>query len=100
PTTAMSALSLHDALPISASWRVATRMAYPVDLPGRRVVRVDYALSWFRIRKIPLVAQQVQADTYLACGLVSETVNHMVDAFVREDRKSTRLNSSHVAISY
>jgi hypothetical protein len=70
--------------PLPASWRAAARMAYPVDLPGRRVVRVDYALSWFRIRKIPLVAQQVQADTYLACGLVSETLNHMVDAFVRE----------------
>jgi hypothetical protein len=70
--------------PLPASWRAATRMAYPVDLPGRRVVRVDYALSWFRMRKIPLVAQHVQADTYLACGLVSETLNHMVDAFVRE----------------
>ena len=70
--------------PLPASWRAAARMAYPVDLPGRRVVRVDYALSWFRIRKIPLFAQQVQADTYLACGLVSETLNHMVDAFVRE----------------
>jgi hypothetical protein len=70
--------------PLPASWRAAARMAYPVDLPGRRVVRVDYALSWFRIRRIPLVAQQVQADTYLACGLVSETLNHMVDAFVRE----------------
>ena len=70
--------------PLPAGWRAAARMAYPVDLPGRRVVRVDYALSWFRIRKIPLLAQQVQADTYLACGLVSETLNHMVDAFVRE----------------
>jgi len=70
--------------PLPASWRAAARMAYPVDLPGRRVVRVDYALSWFRIRKIPVIAQQVQADTYLACGLVSETLNHMVDAFVRE----------------
>jgi len=70
--------------PLPASWRAATRMAYPVDLPGQRVVRVDYALSWFRIRKIPLVAQQVQVDTYLACGLVSETLSHMVDAFVRD----------------
>jgi len=47
------------AAPLPASWRAAARMAYPVDLPGRRVVRVDYALSWFRIRKIPLLAQQV-----------------------------------------
>ncbi len=70
--------------PLSAEWRAATRMAYPVDLPGQRVVRVDYALSWFRLRKIPVVAQQVQVDTYLACGLVSETLNHIVDAFVRD----------------
>src|SRR6266478_3445036 len=70
--------------PLPPSWRTAARMAYPVDLPGQRVVRVDYALSWFRIRKIPVVAQQVQADTYLACGLLSETLNHMVDAFVRD----------------
>jgi len=70
--------------PLPAGWREVTRMAYPVDLPGRRVVRVDYALSWFRMRKIPLLAPQVQADTYLACGLLSETLNHIVDAFVRD----------------
>jgi hypothetical protein len=70
--------------PLPPAWRAATRMAYPVDLPGQRVVRVDYALSWFRIRKIPVVAQQVQVDTYLACGLLSETLNHIVDAFVRD----------------
>jgi hypothetical protein len=70
--------------PLPRDWRTVTRMAYPVDLPGQRVVRVDYALSWFRIRKIPVVAPQVQVDTYLACGLVSETLNHMVDAFVRD----------------
>jgi hypothetical protein len=70
--------------PLPPSWRDAARMAYPVDLPGKRVVRVDYALGWFRIRKIPVVSPRVQADTYLACGLLSETLNHMVDAFVRD----------------
>lgn len=70
--------------PLPPKWRAVTRMTYAVDLPAKRVVRVDYALSWFRIRRIPVVAQQVQVDTYLACGLVSETLNHMVDAFVRD----------------
>ena len=70
--------------PLPPAWRADARMAYPVDLPNRRVVRVDYALGWFRIRKIPVDAQKVQVDTYLACGLVSETLNHMVDAFVRD----------------
>jgi mono/diheme cytochrome c family protein len=69
--------------PLPSSWRGRTHVAYPFDLPQKRVVRVDYPLGWFRIRKIPVVAEQVQADTYLACGLLSEVVSHMVDTFVR-----------------
>ncbi|MFC5475526.1 c-type cytochrome [Paraherbaspirillum soli] len=68
--------------PLPSSWRSATQLAYPVDLPDRRRVRVDYALGWFAIRRIPVVAIQVQADTYLACGLLAETLSHMVDTFV------------------
>ncbi|WP_341316738.1 cytochrome C [Paraburkholderia sp. IMGN_8] len=73
-----------DNAPLSASWRGVTRLAYPFDLPDGRRVRVDYAFGWFSIRKIPMVAPQVQADTYLACGLLAETLSHMVDAFGRE----------------
>lgn len=71
-------------LPLPAAWRGPTRVAYPFELPDARRVRVDFALGWFRIRGIPVVAEQVQADTYLACGLLSETVKHMVDNFVRD----------------
>jgi hypothetical protein len=70
--------------PVPAAWRPLTHMTYPFDLPERRRVRLDFPLGWFRIRQIPVVAQQVQADTYLVCGLVSDTVNHMVDTFVRD----------------
>jgi hypothetical protein len=45
-------------------------------------VRVDYPLGWFRYRRVPITDLQVQADTYLACGLLSETLNHLADAFV------------------
>jgi hypothetical protein len=65
-------------------WRGVARMTYPFDLPERRVVRVDYALGWFALRHIPLVTEQVQVDTYLACGLLSETINHMADSFIRD----------------
>jgi hypothetical protein len=71
-----------DAAPLPTTWRARARMAYPMDLASRRRVRVDYALGWFRIRNIPVVAEQVQVDTYLACGLLSETLKHMVDAFI------------------
>jgi len=70
--------------PLPGEWRDRTRLAYPFDLPDKRRVRVDFALGWFRMRHIPLVAEQVQTDTYLALSLLSETVNHMVDTFVRD----------------
>jgi hypothetical protein len=70
--------------PLPATWREATYLTYPFELPDARRVRVDFALGWFRIRRIPVVAEQVQVDTYLACGLLSETVKHMVDNFVRD----------------
>jgi len=69
--------------PLIDAWRSRTDLAYPFDLPDRRRIRVDYPLGWFHIRQIPVVAEQVQADTYLACGLLSETENHIVDAFIR-----------------
>lgn len=67
--------------PLPAPWRQRTKMAYPFDLPQNRIVRVDYPLGWFRIRGIPIVDEQMQADTYLALGLVSEALNEMVDTF-------------------
>jgi hypothetical protein len=70
--------------PLPDTWRTAVHMAYPFDLPPARRVRVDYSLGWFRIRAVPIVSLQVQADTYLACGLLSETLNHMVDTFQRD----------------
>ncbi|HWT39409.1 MAG TPA: c-type cytochrome [Paraburkholderia sp.] len=73
-----------DRAPLPAQWRTNARLAYPVDLPQGRRVRVDYAFGWFAIRHIPVVDERVQADTYLACGLLAETLSHMVDAFVRD----------------
>jgi mono/diheme cytochrome c family protein len=73
-----------ESAPLPLAWRRRTYLAYPFDLPQARQVRVDFALGWFALRKIPVVSVQVQADTYLACGLLSETLNHMVDTFVRD----------------
>lgn len=70
--------------PLPAAWRPQTRVAYPFDLPAGRRVRVDFALGWFRIRHIAVVDEQVQADTYLACGLLAETLSMLVDAFIPE----------------
>ncbi len=69
--------------PVPPSWRSRVRLTYPFDLPERRIVRLDYPLGWFSIRHIPVVAEQVQVDTYIACGLLSETLNHMADTVDR-----------------
>jgi hypothetical protein len=70
--------------PLPSAWKAQAHMAYPFDLPDRRRVRVDYALGWIVGRRLPLVAEQVQVDTYLALGLLSETLKHMADNFVRD----------------
>jgi hypothetical protein len=70
--------------PLPPSWRPRTFIAYPLDLPEKRGVRLDYALGWFSFRHIPVVAQQVQVDTYLACSLVADVLNnHMADSVAR-----------------
>src|SRR5690606_41748958 len=79
PTTELYSLSLHDALPIFAVGIVADE----VVVPGQQVVPAA-------------VAQHVQLARH-------EVVEGLAADFVvgsRQDRKSTRLNSSHVKISY
>ncbi len=71
-------------MPLPARWREVVRMAYPFDLPELRRVRMDYPLGWFALRHIPVVDERVQADTYLACGLLAETLSHLSDSFIRE----------------
>src|SRR5207253_10395991 len=73
-TTEIYTLSLHDALPISHHWAVAV-----IDL-GFLAGRGDD--HWVRLGR-PRPAQR-----------------HDEAAHAGVDRKSTRLNSSHVAISY
>ena len=70
--------------PVPSRWRPHTYLTYPLDLPDKRGVRLDYPFGWFSFRHIPIVAQQVQADTYLACSLLTDVLNnHMADSLVR-----------------
>jgi cytochrome c553 len=70
--------------PLAPAWRTRVRMAYPIDLPNARSVRMNFPLSWFNIHHIPVVAERVQTDTYIACGVVAETLTDMLDSFVRD----------------
>ncbi|HTY63541.1 MAG TPA: cytochrome C [Acidobacteriota bacterium] len=70
--------------PLQGEWRSAAHLAYPFELPEKRGVLMDYPLGWFRIERIPLVAEQTQIDTFVACGILAESLKHMLDNFVRD----------------
>ena len=70
--------------PLPAGWRAVARLTYPFDLPELRKVRMSFPLGWFSVRHLEVVDERVQTDTYLACVILSETVGHMLDSFVRE----------------
>jgi hypothetical protein len=70
--------------PLPAAWRTEVWMSYPFDLPEARKVRMNFPLGWFKIKQIPVVAERVQTDTYVACGILAETLNEMLDSFVRD----------------
>lgn len=69
--------------PLPVGWRDRTFLALPLDVPDRRGVRLDYPLGWFTFRHIPIVARQVQVDTYLACSVVAEALKQLADSYVR-----------------
>lgn len=69
-------------VPLPTAWRAHAHLAYPFALAEQRRINVDFAFGWFAVRHVPVIAEQVQADTFLACSLVADTLHHMADTFV------------------
>ena len=70
--------------PLPVAWRRAALMTYPADLPELRKIRMNFPLGWFKIKQINVVAERVQTDTYVALGILAETLTEMLDSFVRD----------------
>jgi hypothetical protein len=70
--------------PLPPAWRETARMSYPFDLPDQRKIRMNFPSIWFKVHHIPIVDERVQSDTYLACGILAETLGEMLDSFVRD----------------
>ena len=70
--------------PLPTAWRERVTMAYTVDPPDRRRVRMNFPLAWLRGKGIPATALRVQADTYLACDVAMDALDHVLDAYVPE----------------
>src|SRR5207253_9259761 len=82
PSTYIYTLSLHDALPILT-------------------LTIDVRITWFTLHKSPRNPYHISSHM----SLRSMSTHHLTVTTYwhldkRLDRKSTRLNSSHVAISY
>ena len=70
--------------PFAIAWREVVQMAYPFDLPQVRAIRMDYPLGWMHFKKVPVVDERTQTDTWLACLATSETVSMIGQDLVRD----------------
>jgi hypothetical protein len=70
-----------ESTPVPPAWRPVTRLTYPAELPEKRYIGVEFALGWMAHNRIPLLDPRIQVDTYVACGLVLETLNRMGGSF-------------------
>jgi hypothetical protein len=70
--------------PLAPAWRSLARITYPYELPETRSLRMNYPLGWFHLHQIPVVAERVQVDTYVACSVLVDALASMLDEFVRD----------------
>lgn len=70
--------------PLPAAWRGEARMAYPLELPERRAVQMNFPFGWMRGRRIAPRYEWVQVHTYLTCQILSDTLTEMLDAYARD----------------
>src|SRR5205807_4007311 len=91
-TTATSTLSLHDALPISLTGRATTlfRPPYAADTQPARLAELT-PLKIAQDQNYLVVLENIDPQDWARPG---------ADVILQRDRKSTRLNSSHLVISY
>jgi hypothetical protein len=68
--------------PLPAAWRRVARMSYPLELPTLRALGMGFAQGWFTFYRIPVVAERVQTDTYLACEILAEAAGHMANNWI------------------
>src|SRR5439155_25224687 len=94
PTCDLSTLSLHDALPISVPPGEFDGFLAVARLTHHRQVGLGFEDHPEAAAQQRLVVRQQDRDAHQGLPSVAST------RVASTDRKSTRLNSSHVAISY
>jgi len=70
--------------PLAPAWRSLARITYPFALPDERSLGLGYPFGYFHQHRIPVVAERVQVDTYIACTVLSQALTSMLGEFERD----------------
>jgi hypothetical protein len=70
--------------PVPDAWLAKTRLIYPFALPVWREQNLRQMRVWLGARKIPLIDERIQADTYFTLTTVGDVVSHMLGIYSRE----------------
>lgn len=70
--------------PLPPAWKRVARMTYPYDLPDARRVRLNFPHAWFQSHGIRVTDDVLQTNTYVACQVLTDAIDSMLDAFVPE----------------
>lgn len=70
--------------PLSPAWKARARLLDPFELPGARKRGMARFHAWLRTRGIALVDERLQADAYLACLLLEEKIDEMLEDLYRD----------------
>jgi len=62
---------------LPAAWKADALMAYPYELPQKRISRTAQFKAWLRARGLALVDEPVQSDAYLACSALRMGMNEL-----------------------
>src|SRR5205807_3597715 len=100
PTTSLDTLSLHDALPIFMHYASVTGSFAAINgLPANMIAKVNATELDL---EIPVTAADLTPTAFTGptAALDGQTITMNWTVKNQTDRKSTRLNSSHLVISY
>jgi cytochrome c553 len=73
-----------DHIPLPTAWGVNAYMIYPYELPEKRASNLAYFRAWLNMRKLPLVDEVMQSQTFFALNFLTDTVAEMLNNLYRD----------------
>jgi cytochrome c553 len=80
----------------AAGWKPQAQIVYPYELPEKRKLNLAYFHYWLQSRKLPLIDEVGQSETYFALTFLTDTMAEMLDNLYREyllERAEDMINS-------